>query len=95
MSRWSEDEFQLRRPVLVKVEPPGADRNRLREFFEKCERLGVDPSPMPAFDVRNADHIACLLSEHLRVENGRVEGIGYVAVQIAEAVARSLKKGSE
>ncbi len=71
----------------VKVEEMETERRRLRAFFERVENKAAwDPAVKPELDVRNADHIACMLSEHLRIKNGHIEGIPFVAVQIAEAI---------
>lgn len=42
--------------------------------------------------LNNADDIAVLLEEHLRIENGHIEGKSYVAVKIAEEYEAEIRR---
>lgn len=52
-----------------------------------AEREAEKPAPMCS-----ADLIAVILDEDARVENGRLDNVGYLAVKIATSIERALRE---
>jgi hypothetical protein len=59
----------------------------VERFCHAEDYVAPEPEPKPKRPSgSNADDWVLFLDENLRIENGRISGIGYLAVQIAEAL---------
>lgn len=97
MMKWLRQfdlEYWQMREALGYPIPNWVDRRWPRKFQGNA---GVNPHKCGMCDARqkyphlhgmkaSADGVAVILEDALRVENGRIEGVGYAAVKIATAV---------